>query len=434
MNNPSNYSGKVAPVSGAGPDMGPPTDDVTEAARPRWGAVYAMALCVAVLIASEFMPVSLLSPIAQDLGLTEGQAGQAIAISGIFAVLTSLSVTVISGRLDRRVVLIALTGLMVLSGVVVAIAPNYVTLMAGRALLGFTIGGFWSMSAATIMRLVPAQSVPRGLAIIYGGSAIASTVSAPLGSFMGGLVGWRGAFFCVVPFAAAALVWQALTLPRLPAASQPGAGSGGGMLKLFRNRPFGLGMLAVMLSYMGQFSLFTYLRPFLEQVTGVNVSTLSLMLLIVGLTGLIGTSFVSRVLDERMYTTLAVIPVLMAAVAIAIAAFGASTWTTAVLLALWGILSAAAPVAWSTWLTRTLPNDAEAGGGVMVAIIQLGITVGATVGGVVFDSLGARVTFLSSAAILVLSGSVAFAVRRVHTRQWGLVDSGGTRLEHSPAA
>lgn len=391
-------------------------DDLTKSEQPRWGAVFAMALCVAVLIASEFMPVSLLSPIAHDLGLTEGQAGQAIAISGVFAVLTSLFITVIAGRWDRRIVLITFTSLMVFSGVVVALAPNYATLMAGRALLGVTIGGFWSMSASTIMRLVSAESVPRGLAIIYGGNALAAAIAAPLGSFIGDLFGWRWAFFSVVPLAVAALIWQALTLPRLPAGNDSDAKS---MLKLFRNPTVALGMLAVMLSFMGQFALFTYLRPFLEQITGVNVSILTWMLLVVGFTGLIGTSFVSRFLDGRLHTTLILIPLMMAAVAIAIAVFGTSEWITAGLLAVWGALSTAAPVAWSTWLTRTLPNDAEAGGGLMVAIIQLGITVGATVGGVVFDSLGGGVTFLSSAGILALSGLAAFAARKVHARQRG---------------
>src|SRR5258705_41047 len=384
-------------------------DVLFKAERPMWSAVFAMALCVAVLIASEFMPVSLLSPIAHDLGLTEGQAGQAIAISGIFAVLTSLFITVIAGRLDRRIVLIAFTGLMVLSGVVVALASNYATLMAGRALIGVAIGGFWSMSAATIMRLVPEESVPRGLAIIYGGNALASAIAAPLGSFMGGLVGWRGACFCVVPLAVVTLIWQCLTLPRLPAENRSDAD---GVLALLQNRHFAIGMLAVLLSFMGQFTLFTYLRPFLEQVTGVNVSMLSAMLLIVGLTGLIGTSLVGKVLDGRLHVTLAVIPVAMAAVAVAMAAFGTSSWAHRWPSCLVG-LSMAAPVAWSTWLTRTLPNDAEAGGGLMVAIIQLGITVGATIGGVVFGSLGAIVTFLGSAGILLLAGLAAFAASRV---------------------
>src|SRR5258707_5591092 len=334
-------------------------DVLIKAERPMWSAVFAMALCVAVLIASEFMPVSLLSPIAHDLGLTKGQAGQAIAVSGIFAVLTSLLITVIIGRLDRRIVLIALTSLMAFSGTMVSFAPNYEILMVGRALIGVAIGGFWSMSAATIMRLVPEQSVPRGLAIIYGGNALASAIAAPLGSFMGGLVGWRGAFFCVVPLAVVTLVWQCLTLPRLPPENRSGAD---GMLALLRNRPFAIGMLAVLLSFMGQFTLFTYLRPFLEQVTGVNVSMLSAMLLIVGLTGLIGTSLVGKVLDGRLHVTLAVIPVAMAAVAVAMAAFVTSSWVTAGLLAFWAMLITAAPVAWATWDTQVRTRSASVAG------------------------------------------------------------------------
>jgi predicted MFS family arabinose efflux permease len=388
-------------------------DDLAQSDGPAWSAVFAMALCVFVLIASEFMPVSLLSPIARDLALTEGQAGQAISISGIFAVVTSLFITVAIGRSDRRIVLIALTGMMIVSGTTVAFAPNYETLMAGRALVGIAIGGFWSLSAATIMRLVPAASVSRGLAIIYGGNALASAIAAPLGSFVGGLVGWRGAFFCVVPLAGIALIWQLLTLPQLPAEKRSEVGS---MFELFRSSHITLGMLAVLLSFMGQFALFTYLRPFLEQVTSVNVTMLSVMLLVVGVAGLVGTSLVSRVLNGRLHLTLAVIPILMAFLAIGLAAFGTSTGITAALLAFWGMLSTAAPVAWSTWLTRTLPNDAEAGGGLMVAIIQLGITVGATSGGAVFDAHGAIVTFLSSAGVLVLAGSLAFGASRVHAR------------------
>src|SRR4051812_26270334 len=92
---------------------------------PISGAVPAMTLCAAALIASEFMPVSLLTPMASDLHMTEGQAGQAISVSGIFAVLTSLFVSSSAERLDRRTVLLGFTLLMVVSGVIVAFAPNF---------------------------------------------------------------------------------------------------------------------------------------------------------------------------------------------------------------------------------------------------------------------------------------------------------------------
>src|SRR4051812_2563519 len=123
--------------------------------RRGWGAVYAMTLCVSALIASEFLPVSLLTPIAGDLGVTEGQAGQAIAISGAFAVITSLLISSLSRGIDRRRVLLGLTTLMIVSGFMVAFAPNPPVFMTGRALVGVVVGGFWSMSAATVMRLVP---------------------------------------------------------------------------------------------------------------------------------------------------------------------------------------------------------------------------------------------------------------------------------------
>ena len=92
--------------------------------------------------------------------------------------------------------------------------------MVGRALIGVVIGGFWSMSAATVMRLVPEQDVPRALALLNGGNALATTVAAPLGSFLGQYIGWRGAFFCVVPLAAVTFAWQFVTLPRCPAGAR----------------------------------------------------------------------------------------------------------------------------------------------------------------------------------------------------------------------
>src|SRR5918998_2044762 len=93
-----------------------------------WGAVFALTLCVATLIASEFMPVSLLTPIASDLHVTEGQAGQAISILGVFAVLTSLCIASATRRIDRRSLLLSLTALMLVSGLIVALAPNFFVL------------------------------------------------------------------------------------------------------------------------------------------------------------------------------------------------------------------------------------------------------------------------------------------------------------------
>jgi predicted MFS family arabinose efflux permease len=380
-----------------------PPASIAQPTAPAWGAVYALSLCTFTLIASEFMPISLLSPIARTLSLTEGQAGQAISISGIFAVLTSLSISTVLGGLDRRHVLLGLTALLIVSGALVALAPSYFVLMIGRAFVGVAIGGFWSMSAATVMRLVPAESVPKGLAILNGGATVATTVAAPLGSLMGGLIGWRGAFFCVVPIAVIAVLWQAFALPSMPPAPD---GKRGGMTALLRRSTVLVGLTAVAFFFMGQFALYTYLRPFLEQVTQVSLGMLSAILLVVGVTAFVGNALIERIVQRSLTGVLVAAPAIMAAIAVLLVGFRTSTPVVMALLAGWGLVSSAA-VAWWTWVTRAAPDEAEAGGGLMVAVIQLAITLGATVGGIVYDASGAVVEFLASAVALALAAMLA---------------------------
>ena len=380
-----------------------------------WSGVFAMTLCAFALVASEFMPVSLLTPVAADLQISEGLAGQAISVSGAFAVLTSLFISTLAGRASRKILLLGMTGLMFLSAPIIALAPNYATYMAGRVLLGVAIGGFWSISAASAMRLVPAAKVPLALAIFNGGNALATVVAAPLGSYLGSIIGWRGAFLCLAPVALVAFAWQWISLPAMKAEERKA--SSGNVFKLLKNPMVALGMAAVSIFFMGQFALFTYLRPFLETVTGVDVSTLSFILLSMGVGGFIGTILISSLLKKNFYGTLVVIPLLMAVIAVSLMAFGSSISISLALLGVWGLVATAAPVGWWSWLARTLPENAEAGGGLMVAVVQLAIGLGSTVGGLLFDMSGYQSTFVASAALLLISAFLAFLTSRAERTQ-----------------
>ncbi|EEV7435612.1 MFS transporter [Escherichia coli] len=386
-----------------------------------------MTLCVFVLIASEFMPVSLLTPITRDLGVTEGLAGQGIAISGALAVLTSLTLSTLAGKMNRKFLLLGMTVLMAVSGLIIALATSYLMYMAvsgliialatsylmymvGRAMIGVAIGGFWSMSAATAIRLVPQHQVTRALAIFNAGNALATVVAAPLGSYLGATVGWRGAFLCLVPMAVVAFIWQCISLPSMDA--NKSHTSCGAVFRLFSRRMVVVGMIACGLFFMGQFALFTYVRPFLESVTRVNSLGLSLILLIIGVAGFIGTLVVSTFLNRKFYPTLMAIPGLMAVIAIGLMLTGHHVWTVSLLLGLWGMLATAAPTGWWTWIARTLPDNAEAGGGLMVAVIQLSIALGSTAGGIVFDRLGWQSTFAMSSVLLLCAGVLTFVTAR----------------------
>jgi predicted MFS family arabinose efflux permease len=301
------------------------------------------------------------------------------------------------------------SALLIVSGLIVTLAPNYPTLMVGRVLLGLAIGGFWSMSTAVVMRLLPDSAVPKALSLIQGGTALASTISAPLGSLLGAYIGWRGAFFLIVPVAVIALIWQSLSLPALPARK---SGASGNVFRLLARPPVALGMASTMLLFMGQFALFTYLRPYLEIVSGFDIKLLSFVLLLMGFGGVAGTYAAGQLANARMFAAVVAIPAVMAVLALALINAAGLPIAVAALLIAWGFFATGAPVGWGTWLSRTLPDDAEAGGGLQVAVIQLGITVGAAFGGVLFDTIGWWGPFAFAAVLLGGSSLLAFAAWR----------------------
>ncbi|MCA7082602.1 MFS transporter [Cupriavidus sp. DB3] len=381
--------------------------------RERWSAIGTMTMCVAMLIASEFMPISLLTPIAADLHATEGMAGQAISISGLFAVIASLFIATVAGRFDRRRVLMALTGVMLASLVLIAIAPNFAVLMVARGLLGITIGGFWALATATIMRLVPPADVPKALGIMYTGNGLATAFAAPIGSYLGGIIGWRGVFWVLVPFVLANLLWQWFSLPSMPPRATNPVG------KVFRllGRPHvAIAMVAVMLTFGGAFAAFTYFRPFLERYTQVTVPELSLLLLGLGVAGFIGTYFASAWVGRSLYRLLMGLPLALAAATVAMLAFGHSFWAVAAAMVAWGALNAAIPVCWSTWLSRGIEDEPESGGGLMVAAIQLAIMLGAAFGGMLLDRISIAATLIGGAVLLVLAALTVGSGRRLMGR------------------
>jgi predicted MFS family arabinose efflux permease len=372
-------------------------------ARQIWSAVGSMALCVAMLIASEFMPVSLLTPIASDLGATEGMAGQAISISGLFAVITSLLIASIAGRFDRRHVLVGLTVVMLASLILIAEAGSFAMLMVARAFLGITIGGFWSLATATIMRLVPEDVVPKALGILYTGNAVATAFAAPIGSYLGGIIGWRGVFWALVPIVIINVAWQWVSLPTMaPQKANPVSQ----VLGLLKRRNVAFAMVGVMLTFGGAFSAFTYFRPFLENYTRVTVPQLSLVLLGLGAAGFLGTYSASALVGQHLYPLMRILPLVLAAVTLLLLAVGHSLWGVGVTMIIWGALNSAIPVAWSTWLSKGVSDEPESGGGLMVAAIQLSIMSGAAFGGTLLDHFSIAATLIGGAILLAMASLI----------------------------
>ncbi len=159
--------------------------------------------------------------------------------------------------------------------------------------------------------------------------------AAPLGSSLGSLIGLRGGFFCLVPVAMVCLVWSWLGLPSLKASHRPArVGSLFTIFGALKSRPVAWGLPACGVFFMGQFILFTHLRPFLETLTRVDATGISLVWLVLGVTGFGGTVMIGRFLCRRLYLTLIIIPAALALVATALIVFGGSFVATVILFAL----------------------------------------------------------------------------------------------------
>ncbi|KAA1173984.1 MFS transporter [Marinobacter salinexigens] len=377
----------------------------------QWSAVLAMSLCAFAMVASEFLPVSLLTLMAEDLHVSEGAIGQGISISGFFALITALTISSLAGNLDRRMLLLGLTGLMVVSALTVGFAHSYSVYMTGRILVGVALGGFWSLSAAAAVRLVPADQVAKALAIFNAGNALAMVIAAPLGSYLGSLIGWRGAFLFLVPVTLLAFAWQWISLPSMEGnQTQKKLADIFGHLKQLKIL---LGFIAASLFFAGQFSLFTYIRPYLETAAGIDAQTLSSILLLMGVAGFIGTTIINRFLKAGLYLTLSFMPAVLAAIAVLLIEFGGSLTTVIVLLGFWGFIATAAPVGWWAWVAEAMNHDPEAGGGLMVAFVQLAIGLGSTVGGIMFDHYGYELAFGVSALLLLATSLAVWGLRWV---------------------
>lgn len=366
-----------------------------------WGAVISLTLGVFGLVTAEFLPASLLTPMAADLAVSEGLAGQAVSITAVLAMITGLFIASVTRRIDRRHVLVGFSVLLVVSNLLVAYAPNLIVLLLGRVFLGIGIGGFWAMSAATVMRLVPEALVPRALSLLFSGVSAATVFAAPLGSYLGDQIGWRNVFLLASLLGILALLVQLATLPRMAPNGHTRLRT---MFEVMMRPRMGFGMLASLLVFTGHFALFTYVRPFLENVTGVAVSGISAILLGFGVANFIGTFLGGALVERNMRLTLAVMPLVMGVAGLSLAMLTGTPVSDAILVALWGMAFGAVPVAWSTWITRTVPDEAESGGGLMVVAIQFAIALGAAAGGAVFNVSGATGVFAISGLVLIFAG------------------------------
>lgn len=371
-----------------------------------WAGVVSLSVGVFALVTSEFLPASLLSRIAGDLGVSEGVAGQSVSVTAIVAAVSGLILPVLLSRVDRRHLMIALATMAALSNVLVALTPNYPVLLIARVLLGITIGGFWSLAISMTARLVPASRLGLGLTIVNVGVSVATVAAVPAGTLLGELWGWRAVFFVAAGVGVVAIILQVAALPSIRAERSTGFRP---LFQTLRSRLILLCLLAMALMGAGHFAGFTYIRPAATSIGGLAPDQLALLLLVYGVGVVSGNLIAGPLADRVLRFAVFVFPLVFGVAMVLFALLSGNTAVVFVAAVLWGAGFGALPVVISTWLARADPERLESVGGLQTAVFQVAIALGAFIGGLLVDGAGVQ-TALVAGGVAAVAGSVVIVL------------------------
>lgn len=352
--------------------------------RRRWTAVIAVGLATFSVVTTEMLPVGLLTSIAETLSITTGSAGLMISLPALLAALFAPFVVIASGGIDRRWILCGLLALLVIANLASALAPNLILMLAARILVGFCMGGIWAIAGGLASRLVPQNATGLATSIIFGGVAAASVLGVPLGAFIGDAIGWRWAFGIMAIFSALVLVFHLAVIPSLPVT---GSANISQFITQLGNRKIQTGLFLTLLLVTGHFVAFTFVRPLLISVSGVDTQWIGAILFAYGAAGIAG-NFLAGIAAARCTTfTLIAIAAGLALTPLLFITAGQSVTGGAGILIFWGLAYGGLSVGLMTWMMKAAPHALEIAAALYVGVFNTGIALGSWSGGQIVDML-----------------------------------------------
>ncbi|WP_445037409.1 MFS transporter [Streptomyces hayashii] len=364
------------------------------------------------IVTTEIMPIGLLTKIGSTFSISDGMAGLMMTMPGFLAAISAPVVTVATARIDRRLMLCVFMLLLAVANFLAAAAPDYWLVLVSRVIVGIVIGGFWSIGAGLAQRLVPAASVGRATAVIFSAVPLGSVLGVPAGTFIGDLADWRTVFVALGALTVGVLAMLLLVMPPLPPDRTTHLSVLGGMFKGVNTR---FALLLTFLVVLAHFGTYTYVTPFLEQVTDAGSQLITTFLLVYGAAGIVGNFLGGAVVTRYPRATFGLAAGMIATVTLLLPVLGRWQIGAVVLLIVWGVGYGAVPVSSQTWFAKATPHAPEAASVLFTASFQATISLGALAGGVVVDrtSPSTVMTLGGVAAALMVVAAWAHFARRL---------------------
>jgi predicted MFS family arabinose efflux permease len=371
----------------------------------QWLAALSLGATAFIMVTIELLPIGLLPTIAADIDVTHGAAGLLVTMSGVMAAVGAPTISVLAGRTDRKVVLMALSVQLAVSSLLAAAATSFSVLLVARFLLGLAIGGFWTMGISLGPRLLPEPTGTRGATLVFAGVALGTIAGLPVGTILGGLIGWRWAFGAAAVVSVLLVLLQAFFVPSLPVQH---AVRWHELLAIWRIPQARLGLLMAFALFFGQFFAYTYIAPFLGQVSRLSDTAIGAVLLLMGVTGFFGNLLGGRTASRDVRRDVGGAALLIAVPVLLLVLAGSSPVAATILVGVWGVGLGALPIGLQTWTSRAAPAVPEASAVVFVSMVQLAIASGSVSGGLIVDHLGVVSAMLIGGLLVAMAVPIAW--------------------------
>ncbi|MCC8908074.1 MULTISPECIES: MFS transporter [unclassified Curtobacterium] len=364
-------------------------------------------------ITTELMPVGLLGTMSADLGVSESTMGIVVTVYAAAVAILALPLTSFTARLPRKTVLVATLIGYTVSNVMIALAPSFAVVCAGRIVGGVAHALFFSVASAYATRIVPPRLAGRAIAFVYSGSSLGFVIGVPVATWVAQSIGWRPAVGAVAVAAAALAVVALLFLPSVRGASSPHIGSP----KAWARTGLLSVVIADLLLFAGHYVVYTYIGPYAIDA-GLDADMVSGALLVLGGTGVVGLWLAGMFVDRAPRQTL------IAAVAVMAAAFAVlpfvhgSLLGTMVVAGVWMAANGTTGTLFMAAAIRSGGVSPDIAGALINGASNIGIAGGAAIGGQALGVVGLQFMPFAGAVVLVGSLGVVIAARRgfpVHT-------------------
>lgn len=353
-------------------------------------ALWALAISAFGIGTTEFVPVGLLASIADDLNIGITLAGLLISGYAIGVAVGAPILTALTNRLSRKSLLMLLMSVFIIGNIVAATSASFEILIVARFITAFSHGVFFSIGSTIAVQLVPPHKKASAIALMFTGLTVATVTGVPLGTFIGQSFGWRATFWGVAVLGIVAIAATALLIPKNLKQPQPAKFSD--MLRLVTNKRILLGLSITALGYGGTFVAFTYLTPILQDVTGLKPGLTSIVLLVYGAAVAIGNAAGGRFANQNPVHALFWMFIAQAAILVVMSfmiSFQIAGLIGVVLMGLLAFMNVPGLQLFIVQLAeKYVPSAVDVASALNIAAFNIGIAVGATIGGLVVNTIG----------------------------------------------